>query len=212
MNQFEQTVEFVFYDNVWQFNHNRSFIEPIFFSGTDAAVNAGASRTNLGLGTTNSVVFGEVATAAFKAFANLTEFYGPIWFGDTGGTNDIFQFEAEDQAIARTNLGLGQTNSVTFSALTLSSDLTLGSGDNIVLSTTNGTKIGTATNQLLGFYNQTPIAQPSSTGVTTNGFTTGGGGGTTVHANSTFTGGTGSNAYTISDVVAHLKSLGLLAP
>jgi hypothetical protein len=108
-------------------------------------------------------------------------------------------------------LGLGSTNDVTFSALTLSSDLTLGSGDNIVLSTTTGTKIGTATNQLLGFYNQTPIARPSSTGVTTSGFATGGPG-NTVHANSTFTGGTGTNAYTISDIVAHLKSLGLLAP
>ena len=49
MNQFEQTVEFVFYDNVWQFNHNRSFIEPIYFSGTNAAGHAAESRTNLGL-------------------------------------------------------------------------------------------------------------------------------------------------------------------
>ena len=155
MNRTEEAVEFVYYNSVWQFNHNRSFVEPIFFSGTNAASNAAASRTNL---------------------------------------------------------GLGSTNDVTFSTLTLSSDLTLGSGDNIVLSTTTGTKIGTATNQLLGFYNQTPITRPSSTGVTTNGFTTGGGGGTAVHANSTFTGNIGTNAYTISDVVAHLKSLGLLAP
>ena len=116
----------------------------------------------------------------------------------------------DDASSTRVNLGLGEANSVTFSSLTLSSNLTLGSGDNIVLSTTTGTKIGTATNQLLGFYNQTPITQPSSTGVTTNGFTAGGG--TGVHPNSTFTGGIGTNAYTISDVVAHLKSLGLLAP
>jgi len=153
LNQFKEAVEFVYYNNVWQFNHNQSFTEPIFFSGTNAAANAAASRTNL---------------------------------------------------------GLGQTNSVTFSALTLSSDLTLGSGDNIVLSTTNGTKIGTATNQLLGFYNQTPIARPSSTGVTTNGFTQESG--NNVHTASTFTGGIGTNAYTISDIVAHLKSLGLIAP
>jgi hypothetical protein len=86
----------------------------------------------------------------------------------------------------------------------------LGSGDNIVLSTTTGTKIGTATNQLLGFYNQTPIVQPSTTGVTTNGFTQGNG--NNIHPNSTFTGGIGTNAYTISDIVAHLKSLGLIAP
>ena len=34
---------------------------------------------------------------------------------------------------------------------------------NIVLGTTTGTKIGTATNQKLGFYNATPIVQPSAT-------------------------------------------------
>jgi len=50
MNRPEETVEFVYYNNVWQFNHNRSFIEPIYFSGTNAAANAAASRTNLGLG------------------------------------------------------------------------------------------------------------------------------------------------------------------
>ena len=135
-------------------------------------------------------------------FYHNISYVEPIQFSGTNASNNI--------AVTRTNLGLGETNNVTFSALTLSSDLTLGSGDNIVLSTTNGTKIGTATNQLLGFYNQTPITQPSSTGVTTSGFT--GGSGATVHPQSTFTGGIGTNAYTVSDIVAHLKSLGLIAP
>jgi hypothetical protein len=57
LNQFDEAVEFVYYNNVWQFNHNRSFIEPIYFSGTNAAANAAASRTNLGLGLTNDVIF-----------------------------------------------------------------------------------------------------------------------------------------------------------
>jgi hypothetical protein len=60
LNQFEEAVEFVYYNSVWQFNHNRSFVEPIFFSGTNAAANRAASRTNLGLGTTNNVFFGNV--------------------------------------------------------------------------------------------------------------------------------------------------------
>jgi hypothetical protein len=135
-----------------------------------------------------------------KTNTGATMFHRPIEFENT--TN---------QAVTRTNLGLGETNNVTFSALTLSSDLTLGSGDNIVLSTTTGTKIGTATNQLLGFYNQTPITRPSSTGVTTNGFTANGPA-NGLHADSRFTGGIGTNAYTVSDIVAHLKSLGLIAP
>jgi hypothetical protein len=63
LNQFDEAVEFVFYENVWQFNHNRSFIEPIYFSGTNAAANAAASITNLGLGwidvasLTNAITF-----------------------------------------------------------------------------------------------------------------------------------------------------------
>jgi len=172
LNQLDETVLLMYRSGAWRLADNISYIEPIYFSGTNAAENAAASRTNLGLGLpalTNT---------------NVTNF--------------------------RSAIGLGETNSVTFSALTLSSDLNFGGGDNIVLSTTNGTKIGTETNQLLGFYNQTPIVQPSSTGVTTNGFTQGSG--NNVHPNSTFTGGIGTNAYTISDIVAHLKSLGLLAP
>jgi hypothetical protein len=201
MNRTEEAVEFVYYNSVWQFNHNRSFVEPIYFSGTNAAVNAAASRTNLGLGNSSSPEF---ASLLLSGLANTNSVDYAVFVDDTGS------FYSTYVGAARTNLGLGATNDVTFSTLTLSSDLTLGSGDNIVLSTTNGTKIGTATNQLLGFYNKTPITQPSSTGVTTNGFTTGSV--SNVHANSTFTGGIGTNAYTISDVVAHLKSLGLLAP
>ena len=62
----------------------------------------------------------------------------------------------------------------------------------------------------LGFYGTTAIAQPSSTGLGTTGFVSGGGG-NFVHANSTFTGGIGTTAYTLSDIVAHLKNLGLIA-
>ena len=38
-------------------------------------------------------------------------------------------------------------------------------GKNIVLATTNGTKIGTAVNQKLGFYNATPVVQQTYTAV-----------------------------------------------
>jgi hypothetical protein len=86
----------------------------------------------------------------------------------------------------------------------------IAAGVNLALATTTGTKIGTATDQLLGFFNATPVVQPSSTGLGTSGFTAGGGG-NTVHAQSTFTGNVGSTAYTLSDIVAHLKNLGLIA-
>jgi hypothetical protein len=44
----------------------------------------------------------------------------------------------------------------------INSALTITGGVNIALSITTGTKIGTATNQLLGFWNATPIIQPAS--------------------------------------------------
>lgn len=81
-------------------------------------------------------------------------------------------------------------------------------GSTINTGTTNGLKIGTATSQKIGFFNSTPIVQPSGTGTTT-GFTAGAG--SAVLSDSTFTGNVGSKAYTIGDVVAHLKNLGLIA-
>jgi hypothetical protein len=43
-----------------------------------------------------------------------------------------------------------------------SDDIMMLGGENIVLDTTTGTKIGTATSQLLGFYNATPVNQPDT--------------------------------------------------
>jgi len=86
---------------------------------------------------------------------------------------------------------------------------TLSDANNIIFGTTIGSKIGTAPNQKLAFYNSTPITQPSSTGQTA-GYTSIGGG-TNVQETDTFTGGIGVIAYTIGDIVRHLKSLGLIA-
>lgn len=41
-------------------------------------------------------------------------------------------------------------------------DLTISDTKNIILGTTTGTKIGTATTQKIGFYNATPVVQPSA--------------------------------------------------
>lgn len=59
----------------------------------------------------------------------------------------------------------------------------------------------------VGFYGTTPVAQPTAVGnvaVTTAGATN------TVFRNTTFTGGTGTTAYTIGDIVRALKLLGLI--
>jgi len=47
-------------------------------------------------------------------------------------------------------------------ALNLSGNKTVFDGVNLVLGTTTGTKVGTATAQKLGFYNATPVIQPTA--------------------------------------------------
>ena len=42
------------------------------------------------------------------------------------------------------------------------SGVTIADATNIILNTTTGTKIGTATSQKLGFFNQTPVVQPTA--------------------------------------------------
>ena len=79
---------------------------------------------------------------------------------------------------------------------------------NFAFGTTTGTKIGTATTQKLGFWNVTPVTQYATTGTST-GFTAGAG--TNVQDVSTFTGNTGSTAYTIGDIVRALKLCGVMA-
>lgn len=103
---------------------------------------------------------------------------------------------------ATVNQDTQTTASPTFAGLNISD------AGNIVLGTTTGTKIGTATTQKIGLWNATPVVQHSSTGET-SGFTAGSG--TGVNDDSTFTGNTGATAYRISDVVKALKNAGLMA-
>ena len=81
--------------------------------------------------------------------------------------------------------------------------LTVGDANDIAFGTTTGTKLGTATSQKIGFYDATPVVQPT-TGVTEAAFVENSGG-TAVNVDSTFGG------YTIQQVVQALQDLGLLA-
>ena len=56
-------------------------------------------------------------------------------------------------------------------ALNLSGNKTVFDGVNLVLCTTTGTKLGTATTQKIGFYNVTPVDQPATVTDPTGGVT-----------------------------------------
>ena len=125
--------------------------------------------------------------------------------GSTSGTATL-QTAAAAGAVTVTLPAVTDTLAV-LGANTFTGAQTLSDVD-IVLGTTTGTKIGTAITQKLGFYNATPVVQQATTGTAT-GFTANTG--TTIHDASTFTGGSGTKAYRVSDIVLALKNLGLLA-
>lgn len=143
---------------------------------------------------------------------------GVIFNGSTSGTTRVNATAIAGTTVltlpAATDTLVGQATTDTLTNKTLTSPvvgttLTLADAANIVINATTGTKIGTATTQKIGFYNATPVVQRNGTGVTTAGFTAGAG--AAVLVDSTFTGNVGSTAYHLSDVVAALKQLGLLA-
>jgi hypothetical protein len=80
-------------------------------------------------------------------------------------------------------------------------NLTIGEGNNIILGTTTGTKIGTATNQLLGFWNATPIVQPTTAVAAATRVHNSS---TAIHTDDTFDG------YTLAQIVKALRNTGLL--
>ena len=100
-----------------------------------------------------SIVFGTTASAINEIkITNAITGTGPI-IAAQGGDTDV-----------DLNLNAKGAGSVLISKANIagSSSLTIGDGTNIVLNATTGTKIGTATDQKLGFYNATPIIQPAN--------------------------------------------------
>jgi hypothetical protein len=71
LNQLDETVLLMYRSGEWRLADNISYIEPIYFSGTNAVANAAASRTNLGLG------------ASWLTNTNVTNFRTAIGLGET---------------------------------------------------------------------------------------------------------------------------------
>ena len=107
---------------------------------------------------------------------------------------------ASKALVLNASKGISTITSATITNLTV--------GTSIISNASGGVKIGTAITQKLGFFDAAPVAQQATTGTTT-GFTAGSG--TAANDDSTYTGGSGSKAYTVGDIVLALKNLGLLA-
>jgi len=72
----------------------------------------------------------------------------------------------------------------------------------------DGERIGQSATSKISFHGATPVAQQAAAGNVT-GFTAGSS--TAALVDSTHTGNVGSSAYTVSDIVFALKTLGLMA-
>ncbi len=121
-------------------------------------------------------------------------------------TNDGFQFllSGSDGFIINyenANIFL-RTQNTTRWTIDGSGHLTAADGINMIFNGTTGTKIGTTTSQKLGFWNATPVVQPT-TAVAAAAFVANTSG--TLNDSATYGG------YTIGQVVAALKSIGVLA-
>lgn len=181
---------------------------------TQATVNATGSMTVGANQTTGdaSIKVGEARSGNGASYVNLvgdtTYTNGGLrLFRDNGGANGVsYLVHRGTGGLVITVQDAGFLNIRT----TDTDRIVIGSTGNFTLTTdtTTGAKFGTSTSQKLGFFNATPVVQQTAAGdvsVTTAGATN------TVYRNTTFTGGTGSAAYTIGDVVKALKNLGFIA-
>jgi hypothetical protein len=151
LNQMDETVLLMYRSGAWRLADNISYIEPIYFSGTNATANAAASRTNLGLGTTNNVIFLSLITANTNgSLINLdpSETLGQSLTGIGRTSNSIYftyasftyleantngwtvhrplSFSSDGIRLGTlTNLQLASTNIVTFAGITNNGDITI---------------------------------------------------------------------------------------
>ena len=123
----------------------------------------------------------------------------------TSGSQIVGSYDGSNYWTATTS----SAGAVTFDAVgasagfTFSDSVTMADAKDIIFNTTTGTKIGTATSQKLGFWNATPIVQPTtSVGSAT---LVSPGAGTNIKSDDTFDG------YTLQQVVKALRNAGLLA-
>jgi len=179
----------------------------------------GTLQRNTGAVTTQQGFLINSPTYSFVGASTITNAYSLFVNAPTAGTNATITnnwaagFSGNIQVTGAINFtgtligtngnwNTGNGNLTIGGTTTFFGGVTVKNAINITFETTTGSKIGTATNQRIGFWNATPIVQPT-TGVAAAAFVANAG--TAVNDASTFDG------YTISQVVKALRNTGLLA-
>lgn len=100
-----------------------------------------------------NVVYIYPSYATYGAIANTMTY--SIFLASSGGANVTVANGTDGNTLLPQGAQVGVSSPTTVTA----KGLTFIDGNNVILGTSTGTKIGTATNQKLGFYNSTPVVQ-----------------------------------------------------
>jgi hypothetical protein len=155
----------------------------------------------------NTVLFASTAKSKLAFVANsgaIDNVAQDIYFATLGTKTNLYLYGSTGNLVLQnggTFTDAGFRLDVNGTAR-IQNDLTISDTRNIILATTTGTKIGTATTQKLAFYGSTPVSQLTTA---VSAATLVGGGGTALTDTDTFDG------YTLKQIVAALRQLGLLA-
>lgn len=175
---------------------NHGHIHSVLPSGT-------ATRAEVRVYNQSNIIAFAYATLGMKVNAAIAE----LLVTETGvPTTQITDLDiggnATATALAEINFRFQNNVRVQFTPTTV----VMADAQDFVFNVTTGTKIATANTQKLAFWGATPIVRPTAAGAGGHAAV----GGANVNANDTFTGGVGATAYTIGDLVAILKTVGLI--
>lgn len=138
---------------------------------TPQNIHTGASPTFSGLTLSGLTASTFIYSNASKAITSTTApTNGQLLIGSTGAVPVVAALTGTVNQITVTNgagsITLSTPQDIGTASTPTFGGLTIADGGNIVLNTTTGTKIGTATTQKIGFWNTTPAVQPPAYTIT----------------------------------------------